>query len=125
MRAVLEAAKRQLTEKMRGAGREGLVLLLARSFPYIGVPELRDIPLSIITQLQPVPPEFLSQLAKDNDLFTDLPASVQNQVKLLEGHSNQFLVGIVPSTRQILPLVIQHGGETARTALPAPINIVM
>ena len=55
-------------------------MLLERSFAYIGVPELRDIPLTIITQLQPVPPEFLSQLAKDKDLFSDLPASVQNQV---------------------------------------------
>lgn len=83
MRAVLEAAKRQLTEKMKDKGTEGLTTLLARSFPYIGVPELRDIPLSIISQLHPVPPEFLSQLAKDKELFSDLPASVQNQVRFV------------------------------------------
>lgn len=80
MRAVLEAAKRQLTERMKGLDTEALTKLLSRSFPFIGIPELRDIPLTIISRLHPVPPEFLSQLAKDKDLFSDLPAPVQNQV---------------------------------------------
>lgn len=79
-RAVLEAAKRKLTELMKKLTPESLHLLLACSFPYVGVPELRDIPLGVLGQLQPVPPDFLVQLAKDKELFADLPSSVQIQV---------------------------------------------
>lgn len=81
-RAVLEAAKQKLREKMKGLNPEGLQLLLASSFPYIGVPELRDVPLMVLGQLQPVPPDFLRQLAKDKDLFADLPVTVQNQASV-------------------------------------------
>ena len=79
-RAVLEAAKRKLTELMKRLGPESLQLLLSCSFPYIGVPELRDIPLGVLGQLHPVPPDFLMQLSKDKELFSDLPSSVQIQV---------------------------------------------
>ena len=79
-RAVLEAAKRKLTEMMKTMSPESLQLLLTSSFPYVGVPELRDIPLAVLGQLQPVPPDFLAQLSKDKELFADLPSTVQIQV---------------------------------------------
>jgi len=44
------------------------------------VPELRDVPLAVLGQLNPVPPEFLRQLSKDKELFADLPPRVQSQV---------------------------------------------
>lgn len=79
-RAVLEAAKRKLSDLMKKLGPDALQLLLQYSFPYIGVPELRDIPLAVLGQLQPVPPDFLRQLSTDKELFADLPTSVQIQV---------------------------------------------
>lgn len=81
-RAVLEAAKRKLTEMMKTMSPESLQLLLASSFPYVGVPELRDIPLAVLGQLQPVPPDFLLQLSKDKELFADLPSTVQIQASI-------------------------------------------
>ena len=44
------------------------------------VPELRDVPLAVLGQLNPVPPDFLRQLSKDKELFADLPPGVQSQV---------------------------------------------
>lgn len=79
-RAVLEASKRKLTELMKKLSPDSLQLLLTFSFPYVGVPELRDIPLAVLGQLQPVPPDFLTQLATDKELFADLPSTVQIQV---------------------------------------------
>ena len=80
-RAVLEAAKRRLADMMKALSPEGLQMLLSASFPYVGIPELRDIPLAVLAQLHPVPPEFLKQLANDKDLFADLPSGVQSQVR--------------------------------------------
>lgn len=79
-RAILEAAKHKLAQRVKDLGTEGLQQLLALSFPYIGIPELREIPLAVLDKLHPVPPEFLRQLAKDKDLFADLPTGVQSQV---------------------------------------------
>lgn len=80
-KAVLEAAKRKLTEMMKTMSPESLQLLLNCSFPYVGVPELRDIPLAVLAQLEPVPPDFLMQLSTDKELFADLPSTVQIQVR--------------------------------------------
>ena len=98
-RAVLEAAKRKLSDKMKTLSPEGLQLLLASSFPYIGIPELRDIPLAVLGQLHPVPSEFLRQLAKDKDLFADLPPSVQNQASCIP--SSNF--SALPSLHGLAP----------------------
>lgn len=50
------------------------------SFPYIGIADLRAVPLAVLSRLQPVPASFLKQLATDKDLFWDLPVGVQRQV---------------------------------------------
>lgn len=50
------------------------------SFPYIGIGDLRAVPLAVLDRLQPVPATFLKQLATDKDLFWDLPLGVQRQV---------------------------------------------
>jgi hypothetical protein len=50
------------------------------SFPYIGIADLRAVPLAVLDRLQPVPATFLKQLAGDKELFVELPAGVQRQV---------------------------------------------
>lgn len=55
--------------------------LLRESFPYIALPDLKDIPLTVLTLVRPVPASFLKQIAADADLFTELPIGVQRQVR--------------------------------------------
>ena len=60
-----------------------LPLVLQASFPYIGIADLRAVPLAVLDRLQPVPATFLKQLAGDKDLFWELPVGVQRQVSAL------------------------------------------
>ncbi len=122
-RAVLEAAKRKLSEMMKSMSPESLQLLLACSFPYVGVPELRDIPLAVLAQLQPVPPDFLLQLSKDKELFADLPSTVQiqvdtpdNDIDSLNGGSELKLKGFSPRHHLLCPTVLSQGGNLCVSA---------
>ena len=60
--------------------KEQLLLLLEASFPFIGINELKDVPVAVLEMLKPVPPSFLKQLASQPDLFKTLPMGVQRQV---------------------------------------------
>jgi negative elongation factor B len=79
-KTVLEAARAVLLERVRSMPPEQLLSLLEISFPYVGIPELRAVPLAVLDKLQPVPANFLKQLATDVELFGDLPRGVQRQV---------------------------------------------
>ena len=81
-KSVLEAAKGRLLEAIPKMSPEKLTQLLELSFAYVGLPQLRDIPLAVLGQLQPVPAAFLKQLATDQELFQDLPLNVQQEVDL-------------------------------------------
>ena len=81
-KSVLEAAKGRLLEAIPKMSPEKLTQLLELSFAYVGLPQLRDIPLAVLGQLQPVPAAFLKQLATDQELFQDLPLNVQQEVSL-------------------------------------------
>lgn len=78
---VLDAAKGRLLEAIPRMSPEKLTQLLELSFAYVGLPQLRDIPLAVLGQLQPVPAAFLKQLATDQELFQDLPLNVQQEVR--------------------------------------------
>ena len=78
-RAVLDAAKARLLALVPRLPPDALVALLSACFPYVGLPELREVPLAVLGQLRPVPPTFLKQLATDKDLFADLPPAVQRE----------------------------------------------
>lgn len=42
---------------------------------------LRSVPLDILKRLEAVPEAYLQELGEDHDLFAELPASVQQQVR--------------------------------------------
>ncbi|PRW60598.1 Negative elongation factor B [Chlorella sorokiniana] len=108
-RHVLQGASRELLARINNMQPDKLLQLLEVSFPYIGIADLRAIPLAVLDRLQPVPATFLKQLATDRELFWDLPVGVQRQVweldkKLLQAHA--------------LPLVARYTYEVA-TAMRA------
>lgn len=45
-----------------------------------GLPQLREVPLTVLGRLKPVPAAFLKQLATDKELFHELPQNVQQEV---------------------------------------------
>lgn len=70
------------------------------SFAFIGIPELRVIPLTVLSRLKPVPTTFLKQLAQDPELFAELPSAVQRQVWELD--KNLLQLHALPKVSEFL-----------------------
>jgi len=47
----------------------------------VSIDGLRSVPLDILKRLEAVPEAYLQELGEDHDLFAELPASVQRQVR--------------------------------------------
>jgi hypothetical protein len=70
------------TERIdRCANEQQLERLLASSFPYLALPELRPIPERIIGKLRRVPPRFLDRLVAKPHVLDELPMRVKQQVR--------------------------------------------
>ena len=57
--------------------------LLDKVFPFVSVEALRPIVVKVLSILQPVPKSLLYILAEDDDVFWDLPLSVQQQARFI------------------------------------------
>ena len=77
---VLQAATGELLARIARLPPDRLLRLLEERFPFVGISDLRAIPLAILDRLHPVPASFLKQLATDHELFWELPIGVQRQV---------------------------------------------
>lgn len=89
---VVKMAMADLLEKIPHLSPDKMVGLLEETFPFIGIPELRAVPLAVLDKLYPIPVNFVKQLAMDNEVFWALPARVQRQIwgldkKLLQMHA--------------------------------------
>lgn len=70
------------TERIdRCASEEQLEKLLAASFPYLALPELRAVPERIMGKLRRVPPRFLDRLVAKPHILDELPVHVKQQVR--------------------------------------------
>ncbi|KAG2491041.1 hypothetical protein HYH03_010488 [Edaphochlamys debaryana] len=85
-RAVLQRAKERLLSRVAAlSGRDPgdkarLERLLAGSFTYLGMADMREVPLAVMERLERVPAQHLKQLAADTEVFKILPPGVQRQV---------------------------------------------
>lgn len=72
------------TERIdRCANEQQLERLLAASFPYLIIPELRSVPERIIARLRRVPPRFLDRLVAKPHILEELPMRVKQQVRVV------------------------------------------
>ncbi|CAG9462743.1 unnamed protein product [Pedinophyceae sp. YPF-701] len=102
--AAIRAARVELLAAIPNLSQDRLLLLLDASFPYIGIQELRPVPLAALGGLRPVPEAYLRRLAADKELLAELPTTVQRQV---------FEIDEVLLKRWALPVVAQYPSETA------------
>ncbi len=79
-RYALSEARSALLARVPRLPPEALLALLEASFAFVGIPELRAVPLAVLDSLHPVPATFLKQLSTDQELFHELPRGVQRQV---------------------------------------------
>ena len=95
--AMLDDALALLRARIESMSQGKLLTLLDESFPYIGIEELKAIPLAALERLKPVPSSYLKQISRDADLFRQLPPDVQRQCwelrpALLRRHAAPVLV---------------------------------
>lgn len=77
---VLKAAKHELLQEVPELPSDTLEALLTASFVFITVPELKDIPLAVLNNLECIPQTYLRQLGQNEALFKGLPPNVKRKV---------------------------------------------
>eukprot|EP00195_Chlamydomonas_chlamydogama_P014869 CAMPEP_0202909070 /NCGR_PEP_ID=MMETSP1392-20130828/48159_1 /ASSEMBLY_ACC=CAM_ASM_000868 /TAXON_ID=225041 /ORGANISM="Chlamydomonas chlamydogama, Strain SAG 11-48b" /LENGTH=701 /DNA_ID=CAMNT_0049598681 /DNA_START=412 /DNA_END=2517 /DNA_ORIENTATION=- len=124
-RGVLNAAKQCLLARITDLDKIKLERLLNVSFAFLGIQELREVPMAVMDKLEKVPPVFLKQLTVDQQIFKDLPAKVQRQVwefdkNLLQHHAlapvGQYKYEVATVMRalamdEFLPAVVWSTGQ--------------
>uniref|UniRef100_A0A1D1ZVX3 Negative elongation factor B n=1 Tax=Auxenochlorella protothecoides TaxID=3075 RepID=A0A1D1ZVX3_AUXPR len=129
-RHVLQSAMRDLLARVESMGPDALLGLLELSFPFVGLAELRAVPLAVLDRLHPVPASFLKQLTADGALFRELPLGVQRQVwdldrKLLQAHALPLVLGYAHETATVLRALDMReaaaaAGKGGRAGAPGP-----
>lgn len=68
--------------------------MLEQTFPFIGFPELRDIPLSVLTRMAHIPLAFLKELAAKSELYEICPLPVKQQIWQI--NQSLFVDSLIP-----------------------------
>jgi hypothetical protein len=102
-RHTLDDALKELRDRIEAMPQGTLLSLLDASFPYIGIEELKAIPLAALEHLKPVPSSYLKQISRNVELFRQLPVEVQRQcwelrAELLRRHTAPALTAYAEET---------------------------
>eukprot|EP00164_Ancoracysta_twista_P011516 GFYU01017761.1.p1 GENE.GFYU01017761.1~~GFYU01017761.1.p1 ORF type:complete len:790 (+),score=160.78 GFYU01017761.1:340-2370(+) len=54
--------------------------MLEKTFPYVSFPELREIPLTVLSKLKSIPVVYLDKLSSSEDIYEALPMEVRRQI---------------------------------------------
>ncbi|KAG5184452.1 hypothetical protein JKP88DRAFT_268580 [Tribonema minus] len=82
-KSAMEAVRRRVEAKIPHLDQEHLEALLTRSFPYVGVADMRSVPVAVMSAMKTVPKGYLQSLAHtDQATFDslDLPLHVRRLV---------------------------------------------
>ena len=90
---LLEQLIRQIDEVSRSLQENDLLMLLRETIKFIGVQELKSVPISVINRLKTIPPKVLSLLHEKN-VLPDMPLRIQQAAwksnpSLFEQHIHQ------------------------------------
>ena len=106
-RHTLDDALKELRDRIESMPQGTLLSLLDASFPYIGIEELKAIPLTALEHLKPVPSSYLKQISRNVELFRQLPVEVQRQCwelrgELLRRHTTPALLAYAEETATVM-----------------------
>ena len=107
-REMLDRAVGELTRRAGTLPQGTLLSLLDASFPYIGIAELKVVPLTVFAHMSPVPISYLKQVSRDMGIFRQLPVEVQRQCWAMDA---QLL------RRHVSPSMIAYGEEIETVAM--------
>ena len=106
-REMLARATSELLRRVPKLPQGTLLSLLDASFPYIGIEELKAVPLTVIAHMSPVPSSYLKQVSRDLNIFRQLPVEVQRQCWLADWHLLR---------RHASPSMVAYGEEAETVA---------
>ena len=79
-KSVMVQLKDRLLARVDSMPQEKKLALLEKCFPYISIPELRAVPVEILSKLPRVPMAYTTEISKDAKLMSELPLNVRRQV---------------------------------------------
>ena len=112
-REMLERATKELIRRVATLPQGTLLSLLDASFPYIGIEELKAVPLAVFAHMSPVPSSYLKQVSRDLVIFRQLPVEVQRQCwaldwQLLRRHASPSMMAYGEETATIEAMINQN-----------------
>ena len=106
---ILDDASEELLSRIKIAPQGNLLSLLQASFPFIGIEELKRIPLTILERLSPVPANYLKLISRDLSIFRQCSLKVQRQVWVMDkGTLRKHLSSVLDSYGQEKCVVRRH-----------------
>lgn len=106
---ILDDASEELLTRIKIAPQGNLLSLLQASFPFIGIEELKRIPLTILERLSPVPANYLKLISRDLSIFRQCSLKVQRQVWAMDkGTLRKNLSSVLDSYGEEKEVVRRH-----------------
>jgi hypothetical protein len=106
---ILDDASEELLSRIKIAPQGNLLSLLQASFPFIGIEELKRIPLTILERLSPVPANYLKLISRDLSIFRQCSLKVQRQVWVMDkGTLRKHLSSVLDSYGEEKEVVRRH-----------------
>ena len=99
-KGVMNHLKDRLLARIDTMPQEMKLALLEKCFPYVTIPELRAVPVEILSKLPRVPVAYFAEIAKDAKLMSELPLAVRRQVWVQKVNPELFKSYILSLIRQ-------------------------
>ena len=99
-KGVMNHLKDRLLARIETMPQDKKLALLEKCFPYVTIPELRAVPVEILSKLPRVPVAYFSEIAKDSKLMAELPLAVRRQVWAQKVNPELFRSYILALIRQ-------------------------
>jgi len=119
-KGVMNHLKDRLLARIDTMPQDKRLALLEKCFPYVTIPELRAVPIEILSKLPRVPVAYFAEIAKDAKLMAELPLAVRRQVWVQKVNPELFKSYILSLIRQyslqpqMLGLVTGTKGASAK-----------
>ncbi len=93
-RGLVAHLRAQLIGRLGSRSKDELLLLLAETFAFVKIPELQPLVLAILAQTKEIPPQYITALAKDDELYGQCSIEVKRQIWQVNG--KLFRAAIAP-----------------------------
>ena len=99
-KGIMTHMKDRLLARIDTLPQDKKLALLEQCFPFISIPELRAVPVEILSKLQRIPRCYICEISKDARVMSELPLALRRQVWAQKVNPELFKSYILPIIRQ-------------------------